>query len=149
MNQEGQGPPLDSSPYSARQGRKWQPLRDLQTFSTSFGEVQLTPSVVRGSAQSTEYSTGPWHSEVVGYMLMIGWEVKMEIPCKEKQMAKCPYCKQAITLEKTKRESAEFTEEVHKDVSGLVKKEIMYSCPHCESVLGFGFFLGGLLTGRP
>lgn len=64
-------------------------------------------------------------------------------------MAKCPYCKQALTLEKTKRESAEVTEEVHKDVSGIVKKEIMYSCPHCDSVLGFGFFFGGLLTGRP
>lgn len=67
----------------------------------------------------------------------------------EKQMAKCPYCKQAITLEKTKRESAEFTEEVHKEVAGVVKKEIMYSCPHCDSILGFGFFIGGLLTGRP
>jgi uncharacterized protein with PIN domain len=64
-------------------------------------------------------------------------------------MAKCPYCKQEITLEKTKRESADSKEEVHKDVEGLIKKEIMYSCPHCESVLGFGFFIGGLLTGRP
>jgi uncharacterized protein with PIN domain len=64
-------------------------------------------------------------------------------------MAKCPYCKQSITLEKTRRESAEVTEEVHKEVSGLVKKEIMYSCPNCDSVLGFGFFLGGLLTHRP
>ena len=61
-------------------------------------------------------------------------------------MAKCPHCKQVITLEKTNKESAE---EVHKEVSGLVKKEIMYSCPHCDSVLGFGFFFGGLLTGRP
>ena len=64
-------------------------------------------------------------------------------------MAKCPYCKQSITLEKTKRESAESVEEVHKEVTGMIKKEIMYSCPHCESVLGFGFFMGGLLTGRP
>jgi hypothetical protein len=30
-----------------------------------------------------------------------------------------------------------------------VKKEIMYSCPHCDAVLGFGFFIGGLLTHRP
>jgi len=30
-----------------------------------------------------------------------------------------------------------------------VKKEIMYSCPHCDCVLGFSFFLGGVLTGRP
>ena len=64
-------------------------------------------------------------------------------------MAKCPYCKQALSLDKTTRESAEFVEEAHKDVSGVVKKEIMYSCPHCESILGFGFFFGGLLTGRP
>ena len=64
-------------------------------------------------------------------------------------MAKCPYCKQSLSLEKTKRESSEVTEEVHKDVSGIVKKEIMYSCPYCGSVLGFGFFIGGLLTGRP
>ena len=64
-------------------------------------------------------------------------------------MAKCPYCKQMITLERTKKESAESTEEVHKEVKGLIKKEIMYSCPHCDSVLGFEFFLGGLATGRP
>lgn len=64
-------------------------------------------------------------------------------------MAKCPYCKQSLTLEKTVRYSIDHTEEIHKDVKGIVKKEIMYSCPHCESVLGFGFFMGGLLTGRP
>ena len=66
-------------------------------------------------------------------------------------MAKCPYCKQVVTLDKTKRESAEisFPEAVAKEVSGSIKKEIMYSCPNCDSVLGFGFFLGGLLTGRP
>ena len=64
-------------------------------------------------------------------------------------MAKCPYCKQAITLEKTTRESAESVETVQKEVKGLIKKEIMYSCPHCDAVLGFGFFFGGLATGRP
>ena len=57
-------------------------------------------------------------------------------------MAKCPYCKQSLTLEETSRTSMDHPEEVHKDVKGFVKKEIMYSCPHCESVLGFGFFLG-------
>ena len=41
------------------------------------------------------------------------------------------------------------SEEVHKELVGFIKKEIMYSCPHCESILGFGFFLGGLATGRP
>ncbi len=66
-------------------------------------------------------------------------------------MAKCPYCKQVVTLDKTRRESAEISsaEAVAKEVSGTIKKEIMYSCPHCDSVLGFGFFFGGLLTGRP
>jgi len=64
-------------------------------------------------------------------------------------MPKCPYCKQEVHLGTTKRESAAHPEDVHKDVAGVVKKEIMYSCPHCDSILGFGFFLGGLLTGRP
>jgi hypothetical protein len=64
-------------------------------------------------------------------------------------MAKCPYCKQAVELSSTKRESADVTEEIHRDVKGALKKEIMYSCPHCDAVLGFGFFFGGLLTGRP
>ena len=64
-------------------------------------------------------------------------------------MAKCPHCKQAVTLDRAKREVAPASDEVHKDVVGVVKKEIMYSCPHCDSVLGFGFFFGGLLTGRP
>ena len=64
-------------------------------------------------------------------------------------MPKCPYCKTDVTLEKTKRETGTVPETVHKEVSGIVKKEIMYSCPHCDSILGFGFFFGGLLTHRP
>ena len=64
-------------------------------------------------------------------------------------MPKCPYCQQPVTLEKTRRDTGDFPEEVHKEVVGLVKKEIMYSCPHCDCVLGFGFFLGGLVTNRP
>jgi hypothetical protein len=54
-------------------------------------------------------------------------------------------------LEKTRRESADVSvpEEVEREVLGVIKKEIMYSCPHCDSILGFGFFFGGLLTGRP
>jgi hypothetical protein len=64
-------------------------------------------------------------------------------------MAKCPQCKQAVTLDRATREIATASDEVHKDVVGAVKKEIMYSCPHCECILGFGFFVGGLLTGRP
>jgi uncharacterized protein with PIN domain len=66
-------------------------------------------------------------------------------------MPKCPYCKQVVTLERTRRDSADVSvpEEVEREVSGVIKKEIMYSCPHCDSILGFGFFFGGLLTGRP
>ncbi len=66
-------------------------------------------------------------------------------------LPKCPYCKQVVTLDKTKRESSDISmpEAVHKETTGLVKKEIMYSCPHCDAVLGFGFFFGGLLTHRP
>jgi len=54
-------------------------------------------------------------------------------------------------LEKTNRHSADLAEPegVQREVAGLVKKEIMYSCPHCDSILGFGFFFGGLLTHRP
>jgi uncharacterized protein with PIN domain len=66
-------------------------------------------------------------------------------------MPKCPYCKQVVTLEKTLRESADVSvpEGVEREISGFIKKEIMYSCPHCDSILGFGFFFGGLLTNRP
>ena len=66
-------------------------------------------------------------------------------------MPKCPYCKQVVTLDKTRRETADVSvpEGVHREISGIIKKEIMYSCPHCDSILGFGFFLGGLLTDRP
>jgi len=46
-------------------------------------------------------------------------------------------------------EAGDLPDAVHKDVVGFMKKEIMYSCPHCEAILGFGFFYGGLLTGRP
>ena len=60
-------------------------------------------------------------------------------------MAKCPYCEKPVVL--NTRGSKEH--EVRKEVKGSVKKEILYSCPHCDKVLGFGSFLGGLLTGRP
>jgi hypothetical protein len=63
-------------------------------------------------------------------------------------MSKCPHCKQAVTLERTALATAG-AKPLHKEVTGQIKKEIMYSCPHCDCVLGFGFFLGGLLTGRP
>lgn len=62
-------------------------------------------------------------------------------------MPKCPYCKKPVSLDET-RTSIE-SPKVRKEVSGKLKKEIMYSCPHCDLVLGFGSFFGGLLTGRP
>jgi len=64
-------------------------------------------------------------------------------------MAHCPHCKQQVTLDRATRETGDLPDEVHKDVVGTIKKEIMYSCPHCDAVLGFGFFIGGLATGRP
>ena len=64
-------------------------------------------------------------------------------------MAKCPYCQQGLTIHDTNREEMDARQEVNREVEGVVKKEIMYSCPHCDSVLGFGFFFGGLLTHRP
>ena len=61
-------------------------------------------------------------------------------------MAKCPHCKKPVSLESTRKEGAE---EVSKEVVGIIKKEVMYSCPHCDCVLGFAYFIGGLATGRP
>ncbi len=61
-------------------------------------------------------------------------------------MAKCPYCNETITLDSTTKDSRD---EIQKEVDGLIKKEVMYSCPHCDKVLGFAFFFGGLATGRP
>ena len=61
-------------------------------------------------------------------------------------MANCPFCKKEVTLQSAKRDESS---EVHKEIAGVMKKEVMYSCPHCESVLGLAFFFGGLATGRP
>ncbi|HOM76230.1 MAG TPA: hypothetical protein PLE88_06910 [Anaerohalosphaeraceae bacterium] len=58
-------------------------------------------------------------------------------------MAKCPYCEKTITLKKGEQN------QIRRQTEGVVKKEVLYSCPHCETVLGFGFFLGGLVTGQP
>jgi len=62
-------------------------------------------------------------------------------------MAKCPHCEENVSLDSANRD--EGADEVRKDVEGLVKKEVMYSCPHCDRVLGFAFFFGGIATGRP
>ncbi|MCP4583559.1 MAG: hypothetical protein GY839_18270 [candidate division Zixibacteria bacterium] len=61
-------------------------------------------------------------------------------------MPKCPYCEKDVTLESTKKDSQD---ELKKEVEGFIKREVMYSCPHCDKVLGFAFFFGGLATGRP
>lgn len=60
-------------------------------------------------------------------------------------MGKCPHCQEDVALEYKDGEA----KEVIREVKGFVKKEVMYSCPHCQHILGFGFFIGGLLTGRP
>jgi hypothetical protein len=61
-------------------------------------------------------------------------------------MAKCPHCEKSVSLAVG---GSEKKNEVCKEVKGTIKKEIMYSCPHCDKVLGFGWFFGGLVTGRP
>ena len=58
-------------------------------------------------------------------------------------MAKCPYCEKTVTLKKGEQN------QVRREIEGAIKKEVMYSCPHCEKVIGVGFFIGGWLTGRP
>jgi len=63
-------------------------------------------------------------------------------------MAKCPYCKKPLVL-RAKACDAANAKAVRKEVAGSIKKEVMYVCPHCDCVLGFAFFMGGLLTGRP
>ncbi len=63
-------------------------------------------------------------------------------------MAKCPYCKQPVTLETGEEETGIPGDEVRKQEESLITKEVTYSCPHCEAILGFGFFIGGVLTGR-
>lgn len=61
-------------------------------------------------------------------------------------MPKCPHCEGEVTLDSTPRGGAR---EVRREVKGLLKKETLYSCPHCDKVLGFAYFLGGAVTGRP
>jgi len=61
-------------------------------------------------------------------------------------MAKCPHCEKEITLRSAKKDE---NSEVQKEIEGMIKKEVMYSCPYCASILGFSFFFGGLATVRP
>jgi hypothetical protein len=65
-------------------------------------------------------------------------------------MSKCPYCRKPVVLKKTRKNAGDRAAEVLKEAAGKVNgKQIMYSCPHCECVLGFGFFVGGIGEGRP
>ena len=43
-------------------------------------------------------------------------------------MAKCPHCKQDISLKNIERETFG---------AGFLKQEVMYSCPLCNTVIGF------------
>ena len=61
-------------------------------------------------------------------------------------MAKCPFCEKDVALDGARSDQEK---EVCRETKGTLKKEIMYSCPYCDRILGFGFFFGGLLTGRP
>lgn len=65
----------------------------------------------------------------------------------------CPHCKGNVTLDETAyryaRGASDAPKEVRREVKGLLKKEVMYSCPHCDNILGFSYFFGGLLTNRP
>jgi len=45
----------------------------------------------------------------------------------EENMGNCPYCKQKVSINDVKTET--------RGVGS--KREIMYMCPHCESILGF------------
>ena len=48
------------------------------------------------------------------------------------------------------KDARDYPPEVLKEAAGKVNgKQIMYSCPHCECVLGFGFFVGGIGESRP
>ena len=61
-------------------------------------------------------------------------------------MAKCPFCEMPVSL---KTNSSETNDEVCREIKGTLKKEVMYSCPHCGKVLGFGYYMGGWFSGRP
>ena len=61
-------------------------------------------------------------------------------------MAKCPHCDNPVSLNSC---GSDGKNEVRRETRGTIKKEILYSCPHCGKVIGFGSFIGGLFTGRP
>jgi len=56
-------------------------------------------------------------------------------------MSKCPYCNEPVTLNADKSDKKnEVTMEIKARV--FIKQQIMYSCPHCDKVLGFAFYIG-------
>ena len=61
-------------------------------------------------------------------------------------MAECPYCNKPVVLD---GQGEEKKNEILRYKKGLLKKELMYACPHCQKILGFSTYFGGLLTGRP
>ena len=64
-------------------------------------------------------------------------------------MSECAHCNQPVMLDRNNRASGDLALGVDEDVLGTMTKQVMYACPHCDSVLGFRCFLGGFLTGRP
>ena len=54
-------------------------------------------------------------------------------------MPLCPHCSQQVTPDSATKDSHD---EIHKEIEGFIKKEVMYSCPHCDKILGFAYFLG-------
>jgi hypothetical protein len=52
-------------------------------------------------------------------------------------MAICPHCEKPVVLDASNSYASDQSEEVRREVKGVLKKEIMYSCPHCDCVLGF------------
>lgn len=61
-------------------------------------------------------------------------------------MPKCPYCEEPVSLNST---GNDVRKEVRKEARGAIDREVMYYCPHCESVLGFAFFKRGWFTLKP
>ncbi|MFH1836366.1 MAG: hypothetical protein ABH851_09280 [Methanobacteriota archaeon] len=43
-------------------------------------------------------------------------------------MARCPFCESEVSLDTVKTE---------KKGAGILKQEILYSCPRCDKILGF------------
>ncbi|MBM4102525.1 MAG: hypothetical protein FJ263_00540 [Planctomycetes bacterium] len=58
-------------------------------------------------------------------------------------MGKCPHCEKDVTLKYAGGEA----QEILRQVQGLMKKEVMYVCPHCRHILGFGR-ISWFLTGQ-